>query len=62
MISSETVKEFQEAIESEFGVVLSEKEANEVLLNWVGYFDLLAKIDHRKEINPTENQAVGSRQ
>lgn len=50
MISNETVKEFQATIESEFGVVLEEKDAKEILLNWVDYFDLLAKIDHRKEI------------
>jgi hypothetical protein len=50
MINSETVKEFQEVIEQEFGVVLDEKDANEILLNWVDYFDLLAKIDHRKEV------------
>lgn len=47
MISSETVKEFQEIIESEFGAVLDIKEAEEILLNWVGFFDLTAKINHR---------------
>ena len=50
MVSSETVKEFQLAIEAEYGVVLNEKDAQEILLNWVGYFDLLAKIDHRTEM------------
>ena len=50
MISNATVKEFQEVIEQEFGVILGEKDANEILLNWVDYFDLLAKIDHRKEV------------
>jgi hypothetical protein len=47
MVSNETVKEFQAAIEAEYGVALAEKEAQEILLNWVGYFDLLSKIDHR---------------
>jgi hypothetical protein len=47
MISQETIKKFQVTIESEFGVILNDKEATEVLNNWVGYFDLLAKIDHR---------------
>ncbi len=47
MISNETVKEFQSAVEAEYGVALAENEAQEILLNWVGYFDLLAKIDHR---------------
>ncbi len=50
MVSSETVKEFQVAIEAEYGVVLDDKDAQEVLLNWVAYFDLLAKIDHRNEM------------
>jgi hypothetical protein len=49
MISNETVKEFQTVIEQEFDVVLNEKDAIEILQNWVDYFDLLAKIDHRKE-------------
>ena len=51
MISQETVKEFQCAIKAEHGVVLDDKEALEILSNWVAYFDLLAKIDSR------ENQA-----
>lgn len=49
MISNQTVIEFKEAISAEFGVVLNEVEAKEILLNWVGYFDLLLKIDQRKE-------------
>lgn len=47
MISDATIKKFQEVIESEYHVALDEKEAREVLTNWVGYFDLLAKINHR---------------
>jgi hypothetical protein len=43
MVSEATIKEFQDVIQTEFGVVLSEKDAAEVLLNWVAYFDLLAK-------------------
>lgn len=50
MVSNETVKEFQTAIEAEYGIALAETEAQEILLNWVGYFDLLAKIDHRTEM------------
>ncbi len=50
MINSETVKEFQEVIEAEFGEILNEQEAREILLNWVDYFDLLAKIDHRIKV------------
>jgi hypothetical protein len=50
MVSGETVKEFQVAIEAEYGIALNDKEAQEILLNWVGYFDLLAKIDQRTEM------------
>jgi hypothetical protein len=53
VISDATIKSFQEVIESEYQVVLDEKEAREILTNWVGYFDLLAKIDHREQ---SENQ------
>ena len=49
-LSEETIKDFQEAIKSEFSIVLSRNEAFEVLINWVSYFDLLAKIDSRKEV------------
>lgn len=47
MISHATIKKFQEVTHEEFGVLLGEKDAREILANWVGYFDLLAKIDHR---------------
>lgn len=50
MISQQTIKEFQELIKAEFGVALNDKDAREILSNWVSYFDLLAKIDSRKEI------------
>lgn len=55
MVSEETIKEFQEVAETEYGVIWNESEAEEVLLGLVGYFDLLAKIDHRA------NQDVGGR-
>ena len=51
MISHATIKKFQEVIHEEFGVVLDEKDAREILANWVGYFDMLAKIDHRQSEN-----------
>ena len=56
MVSDKTIKKFQEAMKAERGIVLSEKEAKEVLLNWVGFFDLLTKIYHRTQSdksNPT---------
>jgi len=49
VISDATIKKFQAVIESEYQVTLDEKEAREILTNWVGYFDLLAKIDHRTQ-------------
>jgi hypothetical protein len=50
MVSQETIKEFQQAIKAEFDVVLNDKDATEILLGWVGYFDTLAKVDNRKEV------------
>jgi hypothetical protein len=47
VISDATIKKFQSVIKSEYQITLDEKDAREVLTNWVGYFDLLAKIDHR---------------
>ena len=49
MVSEQTIKEFQEAVSKEYGVTLTEKDAKEILLNWVAYCDLLAKIDHREK-------------
>ncbi|MCB9811262.1 hypothetical protein H6777_03945 [Candidatus Nomurabacteria bacterium] len=49
MICERTVKDFQEAIEQELGRKLEEKEATEILTQLVGYFDTLAKIDHREK-------------
>ena len=49
MVSEQTIKEFREAVRKEYGVELNEKDAKEILLNWVAYFDLLAKIDHREK-------------
>ena len=49
MFNERTVKDFQEAIEQELGRKLEEKEATEILTNLVGYFDTLAKIDHREK-------------
>ncbi len=49
MICEQTVKDFQNAIELELGRKLDEKEATEILTNLVGYFDTLAKIDHREK-------------
>jgi len=50
MINPETTKEFQKTVEDEFGVILSDSDALKILLDLVGYFDLLAKIDSRKNV------------
>ena len=49
MITEQTIKDFQEAVKAEYGIQLDTIEANSVLENWVGYFDLLAKINHREK-------------
>lgn len=48
MISETTIKDFQEVIEAEYSIQLNTSDARAVLENWVGYFDLLAKINHRR--------------
>jgi hypothetical protein len=53
VISNATIKDFQQVISSEYNITINEKEAGEILTNLVGYFDLLAKIDHREQ---SENQ------
>lgn len=42
-------------MKAERGIVLSDKEAKEVLLNWVGYFDLLSKIYHRDQTQKSQS-------
>ena len=48
MISDATVQEFRDAVKDDYGVDLSFDEARAVIIGQVSYFDLLAKIDHRK--------------
>jgi hypothetical protein len=53
VISEQTVKDFQEVVKAEYGIQLDTIEAHSVLENWVSYFDLLAKINHREKTNAT---------
>ncbi len=53
MISEGTIIEFQGALKEEYNRVVTFHEASIILNDLVGYFDLLAKIDARKDIiNP----------
>ena len=45
----ETIKELQEIIRKEYGRSLSFAEVSEIAYGLVGYFDLLAKINSKKE-------------
>ncbi len=47
MICEQTIKEFQDAVKDEYGVVLELTEATQILEGMVGYFDVLATIDCR---------------
>lgn len=49
-ISSETIKEFQLALEAERSCSVDEKEAEKILFETVVYIDTLAMIDYRKEV------------
>ncbi|KKR00848.1 MAG: hypothetical protein UU67_C0051G0008 [Candidatus Daviesbacteria bacterium GW2011_GWB1_41_5] len=50
MTSQETIKEFQKVVKEEHGVTLKMKEAEEILRGMVGYFDTLAKLNHRDKL------------
>lgn len=49
MVSMETIKEFQAVVKKIYQVELDTAEATQILLDWVGYFDTLAKIDQRNK-------------
>lgn len=48
VISQETIIEFQDALKEEYNRVVTLQEASLILNDLVSYFDLLAKIDARK--------------
>ena len=48
-LSKKTVEEFREIFKKEYGVEYSDQEAWEAAHNFVGFFDLLLKIDHRQK-------------
>ncbi len=54
-ISETTIKEFQRAVQIEYGKELNFSEASEVLSNLAGYFDTLAKIYHEDLLVNNEN-------
>ena len=58
MLSEATILELKEIIKQEYGRELSPAEASEIANTLVGYFDLLAKIHHRDQINDNENEIV----
>jgi len=51
MISKKSIEEFKDVIQDEYGTELSYEQATEILMNWVRYYDLLAKIYHRMDDN-----------
>ncbi len=55
MASTELTKEFQQVLYKEIGLELDDKEASKILSNLVSYFDLLALLHHRDQVNVSEN-------
>jgi hypothetical protein len=47
MISIEIIKEFQEAIQEEYGKAISAEDANTILSDLIAYFNVLAKIQNQ---------------
>ena len=56
MLSEATILELKEIIKQEYGRDLSLAEASDVANTLVGYFDLLAKLHHRDQINENDNK------
>lgn len=46
-VSKETILKLQQIIKKDYDREVSFEEAAEIVRNLVGYFDLLAKINHR---------------
>ena len=49
-ISEATIEEFRQAVKEDYGKEVGPAEASEILCTLVGYFDLLAKIHHRGQV------------
>lgn len=54
MISNETIQEFQKLMERDYGLVLSVDEAREMVTDLVGYYDVLAQINHQEKMQTRE--------
>lgn len=60
MLSKSTVEKLRKTIEEEYGEKLTTQEAAAIANSLVGYFDLLAKIWHRKKIKNEKNESTPS--
>jgi len=50
-ISPETVEKFKKMFKEEYGVEYSDEEAWEATHNFLGFFDLLLKLDRKQQKN-----------
>ena len=48
MVSQRLIRELQKIIKEDYGLDLSMRDVSQIASSLVGYFDLLAKIDHRE--------------
>lgn len=53
MVSQQLIKELQTILKEEYGKDLQTEEITQIANNLVGYFDLLAKINHRENAQNT---------
>ena len=51
MVSDQLIQEFQLIVKEDYDREISKAEASEILSTLTSYFDLLAKIYHRKQTN-----------
>jgi len=55
-ITDKTIQEFRDVVKEEYGTEMSREEASETLSQLVGYFNLLHKIDTRKNSEKYEQR------
>lgn len=48
-ISKETIEELRQILKEDYDIETSEEEAENIARNFIGYFDLLNKIENKNE-------------
>ena len=57
----ELLQELHQIIKEDYGKDLKKQEISEIAYSLLGFFDLLAKINHRKQLKNKDNEEEKSR-